>query len=57
MRLSGALGHGINDTDTALLMEVKGGSLYKTEIIAIKKGQEGTPVELTGVIDYNLSTR
>ena len=53
----GALGHGINDTDTALLMEVKGGSLYKTEIIAIKKGQGGTPGELTGVIDYNLSNK
>lgn len=53
----GALGHGINDTDTALLMDVKGGSLYKTEIIAVKKGQDGTPGELTGVIDYNLSNK
>ncbi len=49
----GALGHGINDTDTSLLMTVKSGSLYKTEIIAVKKGQDGTPGELTGIIDYN----
>lgn len=49
----GALGHGINDTDTAALMEVKSGSLYKTEIVAVKKGQDGTPGELTGIIDYN----
>ena len=46
----GALGHGINDTDTALLMEVKGGSLYKTEIIAIKGGKRRYAGELTGVI-------
>lgn len=49
----GALGHGINDTDTSLLMNVKSGSLYKTEIVAVKKGQGGTPGELTGIIDYN----
>lgn len=53
----GALGHGINDTDTTLLMEVKSGSLYKTEIVAVKKGQDGTPGELTGVIDYNLDNK
>lgn len=53
----GALGHGINDTDTTLLMEVKSGSLYKTEIVAVKKGKDGTPGELTGVIDYNLSNK
>lgn len=53
----GALGHGINDTDTTLLMEVKSGSLYKTEIVAVKKGQDGTPGELTGIIDYNLENK
>lgn len=53
----GALGHGINDTDTALLMEVKSGSLYKTEIVSVKKGQGGTPGELTGIIDYNLENK
>ncbi|MDO4292859.1 MAG: SpoIVB peptidase [Eubacteriales bacterium] len=53
----GALGHGINDADTAALMEVESGSLYRTEIIAVKKGQDGTPGELTGVIDYNLENR
>ncbi len=53
----GALGHGINDTDTTLLMQVKSGSLYKTEIVAVKKGKDGTPGELTGVIDYNLNNK
>lgn len=53
----GALGHGINDTDTALLMDVKQGSLYRTKIVDIKKGQDGVPGELTGVIDYNTENR
>lgn len=53
----GALGHGINDTDTTLLMDVKSGSLYKTEIVAVKKGTDGSPGELTGIIDYNLDNK
>ena len=48
----GALGHGINDVDTANLMEMKDGSLYKTDIISITKGSKGNPGELTGVIAY-----
>ena len=53
----GALGHGINDTDTALLMDVGQGSLYRTKIVDVKKGQDGVPGELTGVIDYNKKNR
>ena len=49
----GALGHGINDIDTANLMELKEGGLYKTDIISIKKGEGGNPGELTGVIAYS----
>lgn len=48
----GALGHGINDMDTAQLMELKAGGLYKTEIVAINKGRAGNPGELSGVIAY-----
>lgn len=48
----GALGHGINDADTSALMDLELGSLYQTDIIAIKRGGRGTPGELTGVIDY-----
>ena len=53
----GALGHGINDMDTAALMNLESGSLYKTEIISITKGENGSPGELTGVIDYNEDNR
>ncbi len=48
----GALGHGINDIDTAMLVDMKEGSLYHTQIVAIHKGTKGEPGELTGSIDY-----
>ncbi len=49
----GALGHGINDIDTSTLMKLKSGTLYNTEIISITKGQNGSPGELTGFIEYD----
>jgi len=48
----GALGHGINDLDTATLMELDYGSLYYADIISIKKGAAGEPGEMTGYISY-----
>ena len=48
----GALGHGINDTDTGELLQLGSGLLYHTEIVAIRKGERGTPGELTGIIEY-----
>ena len=53
----GALGHGINDVDTSTLMELKNGSLYRTDIISVKKGASGTPGELTGLIAYSDENR
>lgn len=49
----GALGHGINDVDTSTLMNLDDGTLYETEIIAIKKGRDGEPGEMTGMIVYS----
>ncbi len=46
----GALGHGITDVDTGLLMNVKKGSIYTAEIMSIIKGKEGEPGELIGMI-------
>ena len=46
----GALGHGIADVDTGVLMEVSEGDIYEAEIVDITKGKVGTPGELTGVI-------
>lgn len=49
----GALGHGINDVDTSTLMKLQNGSLYATEIVGVRKGTNGSPGELTGIIDYD----
>ena len=49
----GALGHGINDVDTSTLMEMDGGTLYQTQIVAINKGEKGNPGEMTGMIIYS----
>jgi len=49
----GALGHGIADTDTGLLMGLGHGSLYDTTIVGIRKSADGVPGELTGMIHYD----
>lgn len=46
----GALGHGITDVDTGLLMNVREGGLYKADIVEINKGEKGSPGEVVGVI-------
>lgn len=51
----GALGHGVSDVDTSTLMNLEDGTLYQTEIISVKKGQNGDPGELTGKIVYDES--
>ncbi|MBO5337187.1 MAG: SpoIVB peptidase [Lachnospiraceae bacterium] len=48
----GALGHGINDVDTSTLLDTNDGTLYETEIVSIRKGENGTPGEMTGMIMY-----
>lgn len=47
----GALGHGVCDVDTGELMPFENGSLMSSNVIGVKKGQEGTPGELTGSFD------
>lgn len=49
----GALGHGIHDTDTSVLMTIAGGSVYRTNIRDITRGTEGNPGSMEGVIIYN----
>lgn len=46
-----ALGHGVSDVDTGVLMEVEDGTLYQSEILDIKKGEEGEPGQLQGILD------
>lgn len=44
----GALGHGINDVDTTLLMPLQSGSIMYAEVSDVKRGQSGAPGELHG---------
>ena len=43
-----ALGHGINDTDTATLMPLESGSIMPASVSEVKKGLPGQPGELHG---------
>ena len=47
----GALGHGINDADTALLMPLESGSILPATVAGVEKGKSGTPGQLKGVFD------
>lgn len=47
----GALGHGITDIDTNLLMNIKEGSVHTAKIMQIVKGKSGAPGELVGLIN------
>ena len=50
----GALGHGISDIDTAHLLNIRNGALYKAQILAINKGSKGNPGELAGYEHRNI---
>lgn len=49
----GALGHGIHDMDTGKLLRMSTGRLYETSIQDIKKGVDGEPGGMEGIIVYN----
>ncbi len=46
-----ALGHGINDVDTAQLMTMESGSIMHSTVTDVKKGLSGAPGELHGSFD------
>lgn len=46
-----ALGHGINDVDTKLLMPLESGAIMASTVTDVQKGQKGTPGELHGKFD------
>ena len=45
-----ALGHGIIDSDTQKLISVENGDIVTSNIIEIKKGEEGVPGQIKGTI-------
>ena len=46
-----ALGHGVTDTDTGVVIPLQSGTLYKSEILNIVRGEKGKPGEMAGAID------
>jgi stage IV sporulation protein B len=46
--LVATLGHGINDTDTSVLMTLKSGAITPATIASVVKGMDGQPGELRG---------
>ena len=48
-----ALGHGVNDADLGDIMSLGRGSIYETNILAIRKADDEMPGELTGVITFD----
>ena len=52
-----ALGHGITDVDTGILMDISHGMVYQSNILSIVKGSQGTPGEIVGTIDYQKKNR
>lgn len=46
--LFGALGHGINDADTGLLLPMSSGHVLYSEVESVRIGQPGSPGELKG---------
>ena len=47
----GALGHGVTDVDTGLLMPFQDGSILKSTVKAVKRGERGSAGELRGDFD------
>ncbi len=46
-----ALGHGVTDANTGVILPMQSATLYKTQILNIKKGQKGIPGEIAGALD------
>ena len=46
-----ALGHGISDTDTNVIIPVKNGEIFCASVLGISKGKKGAPGEIMGAIN------
>jgi len=49
----GALGHGILDVDTKMLLSVRNGKIMPSSIASVKRGVRGVPGELEGNVELN----
>ena len=44
----GALGHGVNDSQSGALLSVENGSVWRARIVSVVRGEAGAPGELSG---------
>jgi stage IV sporulation protein B len=51
----GALGHGILDVDTKMLLSVRSGNIMPSTVTSVTRGARGVPGELEGSVDINTS--
>jgi len=51
----GALGHGILDVDTKMLLSVRSGTIMPSTVTSVNRGARGNPGELEGTVDTNIS--
>lgn len=51
--LFGALGHGVSDGDTGLLIPLKDGSIGNAQVDQIQRGEKGRPGEVRGNLDLD----
>jgi stage IV sporulation protein B len=47
----GALGHGILDVDTKMLLSVRSGNIMPSKVVSVNRGMRGLPGELEGEVD------
>jgi stage IV sporulation protein B len=51
----GALGHGILDVDTKMLLSVRSGNIMPSTVTSVTRGARGVPGELEGAVDISTS--
>lgn len=52
-----ALGHGITDIDTGILIDIKDGGVYPAKVNQVIKGEAGSPGEVLGSVKLGASNR
>lgn len=49
----GALGHGVNDTESMILLPLESGEIMPSSVVEVKRGASGTPGVLKGTFDMD----
>jgi stage IV sporulation protein B len=49
----GALGHAVNDSDTGVVLPVRGGAISRVSVTDVAKGKSGAPGQLRGSFNFD----